>query len=248
MSSLTDRLNLQAQDWEITYKSHPANNEVPGYAWTVNSTAGGSLAVLLGWREKDMSPPTEAIWGWGLQTMIKDFARDVLKIMTLGRSAAMTMAGSTFSDNTLLLRGTRDSPVGNSFKIRVLDQPHGLDVSHFQQVASQDQPPGAKQAVDNSVSGKMALEIAELRARLADLEASRQENQGREKWNYNDVGPKLSNEALVGGDDKLARQGVAAIQAELGIGATRALVEKLPVRPSVGAWEHAVMAIQQSSI
>jgi hypothetical protein len=65
--SLLDRLNMQAQDWDITYKSHPANNEISGYNWVVDSMTGGILAGMLGWNERDMSPPTEATCGWGVQ-------------------------------------------------------------------------------------------------------------------------------------------------------------------------------------
>jgi len=110
--SLMDRLNVQAQDWELTYKSHPANDEIPGYNWIVDSTIGGMLAGIVGWNQRDMSPPTEATWGWGVQSMIKDFPNNVLKTITMGRTAAMTMSGSTFSDNTLLYRGTLDSQSG----------------------------------------------------------------------------------------------------------------------------------------
>lgn len=63
---LLDRLNVQTQNWEITYKSHPANNEVQGYAWAVDTTSGGNLAGIIGWNERDMSPPQEAVWGWGI--------------------------------------------------------------------------------------------------------------------------------------------------------------------------------------
>lgn len=66
MEFVLDRLNLQTQDWELTYKSHPANNEVSGYVWAVDSTIRGMMAGMIGWNERDMSPPTEAIWGRGL--------------------------------------------------------------------------------------------------------------------------------------------------------------------------------------
>jgi len=195
------------------------------------------LAVHLGWSEKDMSPPTDAVWGWGIKTLVKDFARDVLKTATIGRTAAMVMSGSTFSDNTVLYRGTMDSPVGNSFNIRVLDKPYGLDASHFRDLASQDHPPGPQRAVDSSIGGRTAMELAELRTRIAQLEQPRQDDQGRERWNNDDAGPPQNDTALVGGTSPLDRQGVVPLQAELGVGATRALTERLPVRPSTGAWE-----------
>lgn len=84
VESLLDRLNMQSRDWEITYKSHPANNEVGGYSWIVDSTNGGILAGALGWNERDMSPPIEAMWGWGLQSLVKDFLNNVLKTITIG--------------------------------------------------------------------------------------------------------------------------------------------------------------------
>ena len=59
--SLIDRLTMQEQDWEITYKSHPANNEVSGYSWVVDSTIGGILAGEIGWRERDVAPLSEAV-------------------------------------------------------------------------------------------------------------------------------------------------------------------------------------------
>jgi len=237
LEQLLDRINLQAQDWELTYKSHPANNEVPGYNWVVDSTMGGMLGGTLGWRERDMAPPTEAVWGWGLQTMIKDFPNNVLKTITIGRTVGMVMSGSTFSENTVLYRGTLDSPVGNSFNIRTLDAPRGVDASLFRERASLDHPPGGQSFVEKSKDGAMMAQILELTARLAELERPRQDGEGREKWNKDDAGPRPSAEALVGGAGPLDRQGIAPLQAELGTGAAQALITKQAVQPLSGAWE-----------
>lgn len=86
---------------------------------------------------------------------------------------------------TLLFRGTTDSPVGN---IRVLDAPRGLDGSHFQELASKEHPPGAQHITDNSREAQMAARIADLMAQVAEVSNPRQEHQGREKWNSDDVG------------------------------------------------------------
>jgi len=231
------RLNLQAQNWDITYKSHPANNEVPGYSWVVDSTRGGMLAGTIGWNERDMAPPVEAVWGWGIQSLIKDFPNNVLKTLAIGRTAAMTMSGSTFSDNTVLFRGTLDSPVGNSFNIRVLDAPRGLDASHFQAIASSDHPPGHKAAIDNSAEAKINARVAELEAEIERLTTARGDDRGREKWNSDDAGPPAGTEALIGGDRPLDRQARTPQQAELKDWGTQALIVKLPVKPSAGAWE-----------
>jgi len=59
----------------------------------------------------------------------------------------------------------------------------------------------------------------------------------REKWNKDDDGPKPNVDALKGGKEELDVQGTSAALGELGLGATRALTEKLPVRPLAGAWE-----------
>lgn len=238
--NLLGRLNMQSHDWEITYKSHPANNEVPGYSWVVDSTAGGMLACIIGWNERDMSPPTEAKWSWGLQSLIKDFTNNVLKTITIGRTAAATMSGSTFSDNTVLFQGTLDSPVGNSFNIRVLDAPRGLDATHFQVPASAEHPPGAQALTKSSKEAQLQATIAELQAKITELSTPRQEDQGRERWNSDDVGPALSDEALVGGARQLDRQGMPPSQAELGTGATRALISGQAIKPSQGAWEKGV--------
>lgn len=192
---------------------------------------------MIGWTERDMSPPTEAAWGWGIQSLIKDFPNNVLKTLTIGRTAAMTIVGVTFSDNTVLYRGTLDSPVGNSFNIRILDAPRGLDAAHFHELASKDHPPGGRAIVENTLDGKLTAKIMELTAKIEELSRPRQDDQGREKWNRHDVGPPLRNEALVGGVAPLDKQGMAPSQGELGTGATRALIQTLPVQPLSGAWQ-----------
>lgn len=238
LEAVLGRLNVQTANWEITYKSHPANNEIPGYSWAVDSTRGGMLAGIIGWNELNMSPPTEAVWGWGLQSMIKDFPNNVLKTITIGRVAAMVMSGSTFSDDTLLYRGTLDSPVGNSFNIRVLDSPRGMDASHFQAIASKDHPPGAqKDAAGTTPEAKIQAQIAELTRQLAELSQPRGEGQGRVNSNRDDDGPKPSDEALVGGATRSDKQGMGLLKEELGAGGTRALTTKQAVRPLAGAWE-----------
>ncbi|KAE9525640.1 hypothetical protein AGLY_014167 [Aphis glycines] len=77
---ILDRLNMQSQ------------------GWVVDSTSGGILAGMLDWNERDMSSPVEAVWGWGLQSMIKDFPNNVMKIIMVGRGAESVMAGRVFSE------------------------------------------------------------------------------------------------------------------------------------------------------
>jgi len=137
--------------------------------------------------------------------MIKDFAKNVLKTVTLGR----TLAGSTFSNNTFLYRGTLDYPVGNSFTIRILDTPRGMNAAHFQELATQVHPPGGQQLVENSKDGKLQAQSTELTARLNAPIEPQQDRQGREKWNNDDDGPKPSKEALVGSAGPLDKQGMA---------------------------------------
>jgi hypothetical protein len=85
--------------------------------------------------------------------MVKDFPNNVLKTVMIGRVAASIMSGSTFSDNTVLYRDTLDSPVGNSFNIRVLDAPRGVRASHFLEHASKDHPPGGCENVGTAGGG-----------------------------------------------------------------------------------------------
>jgi len=59
----------------------------------------------------------------------------------------------------------------------------------------------------------------------------------RERWNSDDAGPQENLDALKGGRGELDRQGQTALQAELAVEATRALIEKQAVRPLAGAWE-----------
>jgi hypothetical protein len=94
--------------------------------------------------------------------MVKDFPNNVLKTVMIGRVAASIMSGSTFSDNTVLYRDTLDSPVGNSFNIRVLDAPRGVRASHFLEHASKDHPPGGCENVVSSIEGKLQAQIVEL--------------------------------------------------------------------------------------
>lgn len=166
--------------------------------------------------------------------MIKDFPNNVLKTLAIGRNAAAIISSSTFSDTLLFRGGTTDSPVGN---IRVLDAPRGLDGSHFRELASKEHPPGAQHITDNSREAQMAARIADLMAQVTEVSNPRQEHQGREKWNSDDVGPPLNAEALVGGKGPLDRQKAPPSQVELKTGATRALTERLPLRPFTGAWE-----------
>lgn len=112
-----------------------------------------------------------------------------------------------------------------------------MDASHFQELASKDHPPGGKQKVEAGMEAKLQAQIMELTAKIDELTRPRQDGQGREKWNSDDDGLRPNVEASVGGKGPLDRQGASAVQAELGTGATRALITQQAVRPSAGAWE-----------
>lgn len=155
----------------------------------------------------------------------------MLKTVTLGRNAAATMAGVTFSDNTVLYRGTLDSSVRNSFNIRT------LDASYFYELASKEFSLGGQKITDDTREGRLQAKVAKLTTELAALSLPRQDGQGREKWNVDDVGPLLSDEALIGGAGRLDKQGMHPVDSELGSGATRRLIVRQPVQPSTGAWQ-----------
>lgn len=81
-----------------------------------------------------------------------------------------------------------------------------MNAAHFRDVASLDHPPGRQAVVDNTAEGKIQKQILELTARIDSLMGARQDGQGREKWNKDDDGPTLSDEALVGRGGPLDRR------------------------------------------
>lgn len=147
------------------------------------------------------------------------------------------MAGSTFSKNTVLFRGTLDSPEGNSFNIRTLDAPHGMDASHFRELASKEHYLGG--SVDYgqiqgglnacTYSGADCIDHRTIgpspgRAGSRKVEQRRRwprsEQRGFGRWRY-----------------ALGQKGHCPHPGRIRDGATHALIEKQAVKPSIGAWQ-----------
>lgn len=73
-----------------------------------------------------------------------------------------------------------------------------MDASHFRELASKDHPPGARTSATETREAKMQAQIAALTAQIEELSRPRQLGEDRVKWNRDDAGPPLNNEALVG--------------------------------------------------
>lgn len=57
------RLNLQTQNWGITYEMHPTFQRLNGYVWVVDTTKGSRLASVIGWAEDNNVTPRDVVWG-----------------------------------------------------------------------------------------------------------------------------------------------------------------------------------------
>lgn len=70
------RLNLQTQNWGLTYEMHPTFQQLNGYAWVVDFTRGSRLAAVIGWAEDNNVTPRVVVWGWGISIIVKDYVHD----------------------------------------------------------------------------------------------------------------------------------------------------------------------------
>ena len=166
LESLLHRLNMEARDWGLEYRSHPGDGRLSSVAWVVDSGHGATVAERAGWNEGVMHRGAAPRWGWGVQVLVKDFVNDSLKSLVIPDAAANALRGANYAPGTCLYRGAESGPTAG-LQRHYLYRTMGYDMSRLAVLMQ-----AAGNAVGRSVAPADAAVVrgSELRAELARVE------------------------------------------------------------------------------